>query len=105
MLLQRVGHGELLVLYGFVLALVVIVLITPLIFLKSALFFGLLAGFRVCSRTSFFASLNLTNYSEFGLIVAAIGTAGGRCHQCVQRLYGGSAGFAAHVLSEHTATS
>lgn len=140
MLLQRVGHGELLVLYGFVLALggaeifelvglkgdlgalvigvliaghvksdelsknmlafkdlfllgfflsiglagqasisafVVGVLITPLIFLKSALFFGLLSGFRVRSRTSFFASLNLTNYSEFGLIVAAIGVANG----------------------------
>ena len=135
-LLQRVGHGELLVLYGFLLALggaevfelvglkgdlgalivgvlmanhvkadelaktmlgfkdlfllgfflsigmsgqpsvgtlVLGALLTPLVFLKSALFFALLAGFKLRARTSFFAALNLTNFSEFGLIVAAIG--------------------------------
>ncbi len=139
-LLQRVGHGELLVLYGFLLALggaevfqlvglkgdlgalvlgvliashhkseemaktmlgfkdlfllgfflsiglsgqltletvVVGALITPFVFLKSALFFGLLVGFNLRARTSLHASLNLTNYSEFGLIVAAIGVANG----------------------------
>lgn len=139
-LLQRVGHGELLVLYGFLLALggaelfelvglkgdlgalvlgvlvanhpkademagimlgfkdlfllgfflsiglsgqlgietvVVGALLVPFVFFKSALFFGLLAGFKLRARTSLRASLNLTNFSEFGLIVAAIGVANG----------------------------
>ena len=52
--------------------------ITPVVFLKSALFFGLLAGFKLRARTSLLASLNLTNFSEFGLIVAAVGVASGR---------------------------
>ncbi len=139
-LLQRVGHGELLVLYGFLLALggaeifelvglkgdlgalvlgvlianhrkademaktmlgfkdlfllgfflsiglsgqptletvVIGALIAPFVFFKSALFFGLLTGFKLRARTSLLASLNLTNFSEFGLIVAAIGVANG----------------------------
>ena len=50
-------------------------LLTPPVFLKSALFFGLLTGFKLRARTSLLASCNLTNYSEFGLIVAAIGVA------------------------------
>ena len=140
LVLQRVGHGELLVLYGFLLALggaeafelaglkgdlgalVLGVLIashdkadelartmlgfkdlfllgfflsigvsgplttevaligaavTPFVFFKSALFLGLLAGFRLRARTSLLASLNLTNFSEFGLIIAAVGVANG----------------------------
>ena len=139
-LLMRVGHGELLVLYGFMLALggaevfelvglkgdlgalvlgvliaghpkaeemaktmlgfkdlfllgfflsigmagqptvetlVIGVLLAPLVFAKSALFFTLLGQFRLRARTSLLASANLTNYSEFGLIVAAIGVANG----------------------------
>jgi len=52
-------------------------LIVPLIFFKSVLFFGLLTQFGLRARTSLFASLNLTNFSEFGLIVAAIGVANG----------------------------
>jgi predicted Kef-type K+ transport protein len=139
-LLERVGHGELLVLYGFLLALggaeifelvglkgdlgalvlgvmianhpkademaktmlgfkdlfllgfflsiglsgqptiqtvVIGALITPFVFLKSAFFFGLFAAFKLRARTSLLASLNLTNFSEFGLIVAAIGVANG----------------------------
>ena len=51
--------------------------ITPFVLVKSALFFGLLTGFRLRARTALLASLNLTNYSEFGLIVAAIGVANG----------------------------
>jgi hypothetical protein len=51
--------------------------ITPLIFAKSALFFDLFARFRLRARTSLRASLNLTNYSEFGLIVAAVGASNG----------------------------
>ena len=52
-------------------------LITPFIFLKSALIFGLLTGSKLRARTSLFAALNLTNFSEFGLIVAAISVANG----------------------------
>lgn len=40
---------------------------------KVALFYLLLTGFRLRKRPALFASLNLANYSEFGLIVAAIG--------------------------------
>lgn len=139
-LLQRVGHGELLVLYGLLLAMggaelfqlvglkgdlgalvlgllianhpkademaktmlgfkdlfllgfflsiglagqptletvIIGALIAPFVFLKSALFFGLLTAFGLRARTSLLASLNLTNFSEFGLIVAAIGVANG----------------------------
>ena len=140
LILQRVGHGELLVLYGLLLALggaevfelvglkgdlgalVLGVLIanhgkademaktmlgfkdlfllgfflsiglsgqltveaaligaavTPFVLLKSAFFFSLLTAFRLQARTSLLASLNLTTFSEFGLIVAAVGVANG----------------------------
>ncbi len=50
---------------------------TPLVMLKAALFFGLLTAFKLRSRTSLFSSLNLSNYSEFGLIVMATSVAGG----------------------------
>lgn len=139
-LLQKVGHGELLVLYGFLLAMggaelfelvelkgdlgalaagilianhpkademskimlgfkdlfllgfflsiglsgqptmqsvMIGAMIAPLIFIKSALFFGLLTRFGLRARTSLLASLNLTNFSEFGLIVTAIGVVNG----------------------------
>lgn len=139
-LLLRIGHGELLVLYGFLLALggaemfelvgmkgdlgalvlgvlianhpkaeemskamlgfkdlfllgfflsiglsgqpsmetfLIAATITLLVFVKSALFFAALTRFRLRSRTSLLATLNLTNYSEFGLIVAAVGVANG----------------------------
>ncbi len=134
-LLERVGHGELMVLYGFLLALggaevfelvgmkgdlgalvlgiligthpkseelsriilgykdlfllgfflsiglsakptwetlIVGSMITPLVFFKSAVLFALLARFKLRARTSLLATLSLTNYSEFGLIVAAV---------------------------------
>ncbi len=140
LLLEKVGHGELLVLFGFILALggaeffeslelkgdlgalvlgvlvashakadelaktmlgfkdvfllgfflsiglsgtptaetlLIGTLLTPLIFLKSALFFVLMTRFKLRARTSLLASLNLTNFSEFGLIVAAVGVANG----------------------------
>ena len=51
--------------------------VTPLVILKSALFFGLLTVFKLRARTSLLATLNLTNFSEFGLIVAAIGVSNG----------------------------
>jgi predicted Kef-type K+ transport protein len=52
-------------------------LLVPLVFVKSSLFFRLLTRFKLRARTSLLATLNLSNYSEFGLIVAAIGVANG----------------------------
>ena len=52
-------------------------LLLPFVLVKSALYFVLMTAFRLRARTSLLASLNLANYSEFGLIVAAIGVANG----------------------------
>jgi glutathione-regulated potassium-efflux system ancillary protein KefC len=53
---------------------VILLLILPL---KIALYFLLMTRFHLRARTSFLASMSLANYSEFGLIVAAIGVANG----------------------------
>jgi hypothetical protein len=45
--------------------------------IKVALYFGLFAAFRLRARTSWQASLDLANYSEFGLIVGTIAAAAG----------------------------
>lgn len=45
--------------------------------IKTAFFFGILTRFKLRPRTSLLTSLSLSNYSEFGLIVAAIGVANG----------------------------
>lgn len=58
-------------------AVIMGVALTPFVLVKSALFFALLTRFKLRARTSLLASLNLTNYSEFGLIVATIGVANG----------------------------
>ena len=58
-------------------ALIIGFLLVPFIVIKSALFFTLMTRFKLRSRTSLLATLNLTNYSEFGLIVAAIGVSAG----------------------------
>lgn len=58
-------------------AFIVGVLLVPFILLKSSIFFALLTRFKLRARTSLLTILNLTNYSEFGLIVAAIGVAYG----------------------------
>jgi glutathione-regulated potassium-efflux system ancillary protein KefC len=52
-------------------------LLVPLILAKGALFYALMTRFKLRSRTSLLASLNLANYSEFGLIVGAIGVTKG----------------------------
>ncbi len=44
---------------------------------KVVLFFVLLTRFKLRARSSLLASLSLANYSEFGLIVAAVGTSQG----------------------------
>ncbi|MGJ8673140.1 cation:proton antiporter domain-containing protein [Rubritalea sp.] len=46
--------------------------IALLVILKAALFFYLFTKFKLRSRTAVLSTLNLANYSEFGLIVAAI---------------------------------
>jgi glutathione-regulated potassium-efflux system ancillary protein KefC len=55
----------------------VALLVLVLVPLKTALFFLLMSAFRLRLRTSVLASLSLANYSEFGLIVSAIGVANG----------------------------
>ena len=40
--------------------------------LKAALFFLLLIGFKLRARSAFLSGLSLTNYSEFGLIMASV---------------------------------
>jgi predicted Kef-type K+ transport protein len=51
----------------------VALLLLLLVPFKTALFFILLSAFHLRARSSLLASLSLANYSEFGLIVAAIG--------------------------------
>jgi predicted Kef-type K+ transport protein len=52
--------------------LMIAIALALLLPLKGALFFGLLLLFRLRARTAFLAALNLTAYSEFSLIVAAV---------------------------------
>lgn len=58
---------------GFITALI-LALVMPF---KTGLFFILLTRFRLRARTSLLASLSLSNYSEFGLIVGSIGVSSG----------------------------
>lgn len=58
-------------------ALIIGLLLVPFVFVKSAIFFTLMTRFNLRARTSLLATLNLSNYSEFGLIVAAIGVSNG----------------------------
>ncbi len=51
-------------------AALLLVILMPL---KVLMFYWLLSMFRLRARTSFLTSLSLANYSEFGLIVSAIG--------------------------------
>ena len=51
-------------------AALILALLLPL---KFAMFFGIFTGLRLRGRTAFLGSLALTNISEFGLIVAALG--------------------------------
>ncbi|MBM97343.1 MAG: potassium transporter Kef [Oceanospirillaceae bacterium] len=49
-----------------------VLVVTLLLVIKFMIFFVLLLGFRVSGRTSYLSSLALTNFSEFGLIVASL---------------------------------
>ena len=57
-----------------VMAALLLLLLVPF---KTALFFLLLARFNLRARTSLLGSLSLANFSEFGLIVAALAVASG----------------------------
>ncbi|HFD78809.1 MAG TPA: potassium transporter Kef [Gammaproteobacteria bacterium] len=57
--------------------LVVALSLLLLVPLKTVLFFGLLSAFRLRARTALLATLSLANYSEFGLIVAAVAASAG----------------------------
>lgn len=57
--------------------LIIASILSVLMFAKVFLFFWLLVKTRMRSRTAFLASLSLANYSEFGLIVGAIGVQNG----------------------------
>jgi predicted Kef-type K+ transport protein len=52
--------------------LFIALLLAVAVLVKVALYFLILSHFRLRARTSFLASLSLANYSEFGLIVAAV---------------------------------
>lgn len=51
-----------------------VVLLLPI---KTLLFHALLASFKLRARTAFLSALGLANYSEFGLIVTAVGVSAG----------------------------
>ncbi len=53
--------------------LIIALILTIFILFKGGFFMFLFTRFRLRARTSWLASLSLANYSEFGLIVAAIG--------------------------------
>jgi predicted Kef-type K+ transport protein len=57
------------ILISFILAILVVI--------KVVLYFVVLNGFRIRARTSFLASMSLSNYSEFGLIVGSLAFANG----------------------------
>jgi len=58
-------------------AVMIAIALAILMILKSFLFYQLLTAFKLRARTSFLTSLSLSNYSEFGLIVGAIGVSSG----------------------------
>ncbi len=57
--------------------LLVALLITPFILFKAVLFFSLFVKFNLRARTALLSTIDLSNYSEFGLIVVAIGVQNG----------------------------
>ena len=58
-------------------ALLVALALALAVVIKVVLYFFVIVRFRLRARTAFLASLNLANYSEFGLIVGAIALANG----------------------------
>ncbi len=58
----------------FIVALALVVVMVPI---KAVLFYLILVQFKLRARTSFLSALSLSNYSEFGLIVAFVGSTSG----------------------------
>jgi len=54
-------------------SLIIALILSVFLFAKGGIFLVLFTRFNIRARTSWLASLSLSNYSEFGLIVAAIG--------------------------------
>ena len=58
-------------------AMLIGIALAPLILIKGFGFLAFLTAFRLRARTGLLTSLHLMNYSEFGLIVAAVGVSNG----------------------------
>jgi len=58
-------------------ALMIAVVLAVMMLAKSFLFYRLLTAFKLRARTGFLTSLSLSNFSEFGLIVGAVGVSSG----------------------------
>jgi len=69
----NIGISGSLTLSGLVIGFL-LVLVVPL---KTALFFGILTRFKLRARNAMLSAFSLSNYSEFGLIVGAIGVSHG----------------------------
>ncbi len=57
--------------------LIASLIILSALLVKTPLWFFVLSRFKLRARTSFLSALTLSNFSEFGLIVAAVGAANG----------------------------
>ncbi len=73
-----IGINSLPTLSDIFIALGLVMLALPI---KAVLFFGILSRFRVRVRTGYLCVASLANYSEFGLIVAAVGAGAGLIDQ------------------------
>lgn len=73
-----IGISALPSLSDILIAVALVVLFLPL---KIGLFFWLLSGLKLRVRTAFLSTVGLSNYSEFGLIVAAVGVGAGLIEQ------------------------
>jgi len=58
-------------------ALLIAFVLAILVLIKVVLYILILNGFRIRARTSFLTSMNLANYSEFGLIVGSVALVNG----------------------------
>ena len=69
-----IGINALPTMTDILIAVGLVLLILPI---KAVLFFGIIARFRLRARTAYLSTASLANYSEFGLIVAAVGVNAG----------------------------
>jgi hypothetical protein len=69
-----IGINALPTMTDILIAVGLVLLILPI---KAVLFFGIIARFRLRARTAYLSTASLANYSEFGLIVAAVGVSAG----------------------------